>query len=1404
MIRKLSTELGKGEGNGIPNDLTDKSQPYRTKLSSYQSSPNDAKMQALKLVYHQVSMNKLYIDAITTGNFVRFNTLLDENRQNLSLINIITVLFHFAKYRHKHLQMALRRNDTASVDSMYLGHEQMEHLIQMLRTKAMQQQQQSHKTGTGITGQSLGNLFYSLYGTGPHATTATPYSEQRTAQSVRLLETICDCYLATATGTMKPKEIANALYGLQNYSGDGNSNIGGDVVTRRVYALLTPIIDRSVLEYSSGIDSKSESEGGYFSSQDVGLVLYGLKSNTLTAGHLDGEVGVELQNLMAVLARKIAGGPYCTSSQSIGSALFGLRNLSSDLPVVRAILSALNDRICAPELTETDLNTIATTTTTDALNSVSVSPAPAPAPVGITLFNAQNVSNSLYGLQSMSAEHPEVRAIMSTLARVINNSITYNNLGKVPAGNKKLNGQLSKEGEAAKRQQCLIAQHVGNSLYGLQNMSSNYPETRALLSALAPLLKTTDAEESILPRNIDNALFGLKNMRSKHKEVRRVLSLLDIKIHSCCQQWNCENIARAMYGLQNMSSSHAEVRDVVASLTVELSTCSEVMGGGEYGEGDIPAPMSCQSLGNMLAGLQCMSSDQVETREFINALLSVCSVQSTGGMGNDAAELLYRQLESDSRSSCSSSGGNDSTSGASISTATSPASAPGQSAGITSQNVGMALYGLQNMTCINNTEVVKLLGFLTHWIETGSTQFDGSGHSNKPQQPLSSSGPLQWLDSQAVSTSLYGLQQMPSCMPEVSRLLDVLTDKINSAEAYFQNDQGSNASDDCKSGYKMTELDVGRCLYGLQNMSDADPAVTRLCAALLPRIGINVHTGTGTRTGVRNSTSSDNSSSIKEHAISMSMQSIASSFYGLRNMTTRDPSVRALTNMLVDQLRQWSIHDKPASTVFWANVLYGMQNLVRIPDNTDDEAADREAMIACSVNLLSTVNDCMRVMHQHGVLLSMLQTGKSLNGILEISDEILQRVPSSCTDMFEVLCRSVESHTASILAATGGGSTAADTNAGADCTNSNERDIDNACAEGSSTQLKNYQIASLYQSLLLATHFLSHLTALDDGIKHRLVSCRNQLHEQLHTYDQTTGRYVCVLPVESTGGHSATDVGVGEMTAENGVSGEIDTASAANNQQDAPALASPLQSAPNSFERPWIISTKRLFAAYPDIVVESRCWLHGFEADIVITVPTHDHNQNSHYNKSSESAYSNAIINVELDGPHHQYYPHKQRFTRLRDEYLQQRSATATIAATSEEEKEGADADAAIGGPRNVFVVGIPYQDRVEVNRRVTKKRASSAASADAAGVTSGDLSMIAGVPGASQRGRNTGRARGSRLTRPTARDVELENWRQRALWYYIEPVLAQFYDVDNSSSNNSDGSSGSVGDGDSSSGKVS
>src|SRR3990167_7309639 len=93
--------------------------------------------------------------------------------------------------------------------------------------------------------------------------------------------------------------------------------------------------------------------------------------------------------------------------------------------------------------------------------------------------------NLTYGLQNMSAESNEVKALLSDLTTKI---------------------VISKA--------LLSGQNMANSIYGLQNMSTESAQVKALLSALTTKIRIS--KESLTAQAIGNLFYGFRKMRLQH------------------------------------------------------------------------------------------------------------------------------------------------------------------------------------------------------------------------------------------------------------------------------------------------------------------------------------------------------------------------------------------------------------------------------------------------------------------------------------------------------------------------------------------------------------------------------------------------------------------------------------------------------------------------------------------------------------------------------------------------------------------------------------------------------------------------------------------------------------------------------------------------------------------------
>ena len=238
-------------------------------------------------------------------------------------------------------------------------------------------------------------------------------------------------------------------------------------------------------------------------SRSVGNALYGLQDITS-----DTEGAVEL---CAALAGKIKSSTGDLNGQDIGIGLYGLQGMSANAPEVRLLAAGLAEKI---KQSDSELD-------------------------------AQAMSNALYGLQSMSSEHPEVCALVDALATKVSDSKPE-----------------------------LCAQAIGSMLYGLQRLTTDEPEVRKLVAALAEKVEVSTM--GLDAQAIGNALFGLQKMSSEYVEVRNLVGAIATKLVLLEVEMDSKGIGAALYGLHSMSSDEPQVRALLAALAdrISISKCN--------------------------------------------------------------------------------------------------------------------------------------------------------------------------------------------------------------------------------------------------------------------------------------------------------------------------------------------------------------------------------------------------------------------------------------------------------------------------------------------------------------------------------------------------------------------------------------------------------------------------------------------------------------------------------------------------------------------------------------------------------------------------------------------------------------------------------------------------------------
>ena len=116
----------------------------------------------------------------------------------------------------------------------------------------------------------------------------------------------------------------------------------------------------------------------------------------------------------------------------------------------------------------------------------------------------------------------------------------------------------------SKLKQSFDAQAVGNTLYGLQNMSSDSSEVRAVLRELGK--KIAECTEPLDAQAVGNALYGLQNMNSDSSEVRAVLRELGKKIAECTEPLSAQAVGNAFTGIQQLTIDGDLKNFVITSL----------------------------------------------------------------------------------------------------------------------------------------------------------------------------------------------------------------------------------------------------------------------------------------------------------------------------------------------------------------------------------------------------------------------------------------------------------------------------------------------------------------------------------------------------------------------------------------------------------------------------------------------------------------------------------------------------------------------------------------------------------------------------------------------------------------------------------------------------------------------
>ena len=419
--------------------------------------------------------------------------------------------------------------------------------------------------------------------------------------------------------------------------------------------------------------------------------------------------------------------------------------------------------------------------------------------------------------------------------------------------------------------EALKAQEVGNALYGLKRMSSDVFEVRQLIDALVP--KVANSPEILDAQAIGNSFYGMQNMHADNPAVLSLLATMADKVSLSGAELDGQAMGNSLYGLQGMSSEHAEVRAVVNAITIKIqSSCLE---------------MNAQELGNALYGLQNMTSDYPEVRRLMTAL---------------SQKVASSKHE------------------------------------LTSQEIGNALFGLQGMRA-NVWETRVLVLQMAVKIQLSHSLIDPQGISNSLYgiqrmtsdcedvrmlvQALAAKVELSWklLSAQHLANCLFGLQGLSSSETEVRALLHALVPKILA----------------CRD--ELSAKQISHAIYGLQNLSSQHEDVLPLVGALTEKLTlcsetISIRSLSALMYGLQGM--ENNSQEVKHLVAAIGVKlsaadevdstSLGNCLLSLQRMDNSSSEVCILLSVIDSLLAAIVDSGLDLSPMVCANTLYGLQN----------------------------------------------------------------------------------------------------------------------------------------------------------------------------------------------------------------------------------------------------------------------------------------------------------------------------------------------------------------------------------------------------------------------------------------------------------------------------------------------
>ncbi len=704
-------------------------------------------------------------------------------------------------------------------------------------------------------------------------------------------ETLSSFYKAEA------RELSMALWGIQGLTSD-------EYHVREFLTIVANILVSSSSSSGSGMnDDKSKGDRYRHSTQhEIGGSRKG-KSRSKSRGRVQ-----------------------LTLESELMPALGGMQRMSSDVPEVRRLLGSLaaafQEGFVVDSTDSTTLNSNGINRSTKPQSNTGQSKSPSRKASRLTNLPALKISSErylgcgMYGLQNMSNDYAEVRAILRVISKALSSysgRLSARALATTLYGLKNMNNNSNNSKEVLNILYALSkridksmnalsgysGQHVAMMCQGFQSMNSQSKEVRALLDIIATLLERgiqSEIQTDLLePKHFAGALYGLQNMDSSCTQVKRLRSALYSRLEYSLQidsqlakQLSGPEVAMAMCGLRSMPSDTAEAERLYSLLAMLLrESAHDVL-------------MSSGDIATALASLQAAGPPGASSTSNLNVLLTKNSKDkdkdsnfgNADNVDNERSQMTTVQLDVTSQSTQARSW--TELEGL-LDALVHRLNRRGVESRLTGREVGVALYGLQGFPA-DFPGVETILEHLADDLER-----------HELYDPLSS---------RHVASALYGMQRMnPSRSPVVARMLSAIADAMNTTP------------------HPLNAQAIGNALYGLQNCCNDHADVEKVLSALADKLEIielndDINTISNTN---RNKIDYENENENEDkrvererYELELSGQNIGNALWGLKNMNSDTPQVRRILGLLAKEIQK-SKQQLNGQNI--GNALYGLHGM---------------------------------------------------------------------------------------------------------------------------------------------------------------------------------------------------------------------------------------------------------------------------------------------------------------------------------------------------------------------------------------------------------------------------------------------------------------------------------------------